>query len=260
MDDQNIEFCSLLDVLATKYRIWGKGCFATAKEKLPTMTTSALCNRLQDNFVSGGRISAYFVSEELTRRGVPPYLRSLAQPLPDFRECNVNQRFDLLLYDLEWIVHAYPEHKTNAPGYMRIFRPGKDFFRGAEHISKRGNREPWRIARDMGLSADQQWDCQVVRGREIALERKYIRERRLAYMDYFRSALEAGKRCGQTPEQQKQTRTRRFNLWLCSRIAGRKNLQEVARRYEQLTGEKIDRRIVGRQLEMIPNRLRPISS
>ena len=253
--DEEIKFRPLSEVLAEKFRTWGADSLNRPRVEFAEYTNSKLMNQLTTSFEEGSRTHAFLISTELTRRGIPPYLRSLSRPLPEYNDSDVNRRFDLLIYDLQWIVATYPNHKTVAPRYMEIYKHGS-VHKGAEHIAKRGNREIWEITRDMGLSVEQQWDCHAIRGREVMSERRNIRERRLAYLDHFKREA-AHDKDSRTDDEKDATRQRRFNIWICSCIAGRDKPSEIARRYEQLTGESIDRRVVARQLKLIPAKLRP---
>lgn len=254
--DEEIKFRPLSDVLKEKVRNSGCEALLKAAEEIGTWPDSKLMNQLVMAFEEGSRTHSFLISEELTRRGIPPYLRSLALPLPEYQDCDVNRRFDLLAYDLRWVVATYTDHRTLAPRYMDIFKHGR-FHKGLEHIAKRGDREIWEIVRDMDLSVDQQWDCHAIRGREVMNERRYIRERRMACLEYLDRSIEAAKSCGLSVERKSEIRRRRFNIWICSCIAGRDRPTEIARRYRQLTGEQISRQIVARQLEMIPAKIRP---
>lgn len=254
--NEEVKFQPLSNVLEERLKNGGRASILKVAEEMAAWTSSKLMNQLVHDFEAGSRTHSFLISEELTRRGIPPYFRSLALPLPEYSDCDVNRRFDLLVYDLRWIVASYPKHQTVAPRYMDIYKH-RSIHKGAEHIAKQGNREVWEITRDMGLSIDQQWDCHVIRGRDVTNRRNYIKTRRLAYLDYFKRAMEQGNRSGQSDADNQRTRRRRFNLWICSCIAGRHRPSEIARRYLQLAGESIDRRIVSRQLETIPAKLRP---
>lgn len=253
MNDE-VRFQPLSEVLKARVRSSGREALLKAAEEIGTWSNSKLMNQLVLAFEERSRTHAFLISEELTRRGVPPYLRSLALPLPEYQDCDVNQRFDLLAYDLRWVIATYPDHCTVAARYMDVFKQGR-FLKGLEHIAKRGDREIWEIVRDMGLSVDQQWDCHAIRGREVMARRKYIRERRVACLGHLERAIEGGKSCGLSEERKREIRRRRFNIWICSCIVGRDRPTEIARRYQQLTGEQISKQIVARQLAMIPAKI-----
>jgi hypothetical protein len=227
---------------------------AEARWRVAELDRGELLTRFQRAFADGRRLTAFLMAEELVRLGIPPsFWRSY--PSTPARELEVNRRFDLLLYDLQWLRHWYPEHpKTLRYGRYRDLFKAHDpaFHRAAEYVFYAGSRPVWKIVGSLSMTETQQWDCSLLRSAPI--------HKRQAATDAMRgkvhTAIEAGLAgAGRTAQftdaDAEITLARRHALWLCSRMGDLKSPTHIAARYEQMTGQGITRQIASRQLELV---------
>lgn len=216
-----------------------------------------LIKRFRDAVSEKRRLAAYLTSVELTRRGVPPCFRSLHR----YQDSDsVNQRSDLVIGDLTWLRHWYPEH-ANVVRYRRgkLIFDGSDtvFLREAEFAFYEGRRPAWKLVQSLSLSEDQQWECAYLRSTPIS--REAIETRRLSKRAFLaiRNDIDKVRRTVTfTDEDADHAVARRHALWECSRMVQSYSPTEIACRYEQLTGSSITRQTVGKQLQKMRLALR----
>lgn len=251
---------SLLD----RFKKWSERGVEQRREELTNLTTPELCRSLNAHIERGERVSALLEAQELTRRGVPPLLRRI---FVNRENASDDASVDLLTYDLEWLATTYPKQleKTDAKRqsararhYQTVFSTqGTEAFLGgiAYIISKLHHYKPWKIAANLELTDEQQWECRYIHTGEIGRAKRRI----FARSEDMRALLaerENGGRCGKDAGDKAATVRRRHDIWFCSEIAGSENPTEVARLYRAMTGDMtMTRQIVARQLDKIPQRI-----
>ena len=203
----------------------------------------------------GNRVAAYVIAEELTRRGVPPCFRLHHIRSKPF---TLNQESDLLAHDLQWIVHRYPDQvkRIEWAKYKAVYAASSIERRLAagEHLHWFGNRSMGAIARGLQLDDDQQWDCSVLRSDHInrmAITTDSMRE---GVMQALEAASSGYTSSAYSEDDAQRTLLRRHRVWLCSRMSrkGRKvRPTKTALRYEQLTGDAINRALVVKHLAVV---------
>lgn len=194
------------------------------------------------------RVAAFYLAKELTARGVPPSLRDLCL---DRVTLGPNERFDLFVYDALWIARRYPEQVDRVlyQQSRQLFREAT-FHRAAEFAYYGGRRTMGQIVGAWALTEAQQWECSLIRSRHIARQADAIASQRPAVRARLRETIYAARNKSFDDSAAAASLTRREHLWLCSQMFG-KSPSEVARRYEQMTGEAIGRNLVAKQLEAI---------
>lgn len=172
----------------------------------------------QQDFRDGERSRAYLEAEALAKRGFPPCFR-IRSALADLNE---NQRFDLIVHDLQWLRAMYPEqrHKIQS-SYGRLLSAGDAWLTTAEYYRSTKNRwEVWILVRELRLTIDQQWECRVLRSKDVkqgaaALGRK-LDPVRVETMSHL---VDMTRRHGQV--KAKGILDRRYAIWRCYEMTGR---------------------------------------
>lgn len=216
--------------------------FRSGVRKMPTET---LVNQLRWAYRDGKRVGAYLLNEELTRRGFPPCFRHL----PDPTIGTLAERFDIFMADAQWIATRYPEQKPMFSRYGRLFLPSA-FHATAQFIFYFGKTPAWKIVKGLALTEDQQWECHWLQSGPLATKRRFVQGRLPIVREELWQALFHGRRGGQTEKECIATIQRRRALWLCNAMANRRP-QRTADLFEMMTGEKIGRNVVAKQLEKI---------
>ena len=241
---------------------------------------------LQSQIAQLRTTAALMVSAELTARGIAPCLRGLpfereqqhriacsepAMTLAQFQElesdgCIVvfdNEQpqsvtgeplvitavdFILLAADLQWIA-AGPKSAKMWERAERIFDP-KQFDKTARYLHYDGRRAPGQVAKAMGLSEQQQRECAWIQ----CLHIERWRDRLIPRLAVAKHRVEAVVRTSdkRSTADQDATIKRRGELWLCAEFAEWKP-QRTADLYLMMTGEKLPRNVVAKQLEKLPN-------
>lgn len=210
-----------------------------------------LVNRFRSAFGNGKRLTALIMADELTAREIPPAFRHLHL---EGAEYSLDQRFDLLVFDLRWLRSWYPEHakivryqrcKTLLTGSDRLFH------REAEYAFYQGKRPMWKIVSSLSLTQQQQFDCCVLRSAPIKKRMEATQAIRDRVFEALRDDLRTVRRTKSfTNDNAEAALSRRHALWLCSRMTDG-SPTETAARYTQLTGEQITRQAAARQLEKV---------
>lgn len=216
-----------------------------AEELIAGATTDLLLDQLAHAVAGRKRVQAFLISKELTRRGLPPAFRRLPEPDPD----DPGQRFDLFLYDAEWLAVRYPEHKARFSRWQGIFR-GRQFHQTVAYAFWDGRREAWQFGSCLGLTSEQRQECCYAGGGKIGPIRAHIRKTRSDALSRISEAVWNGKSGGQTEEERVTTIRRRQALWECACLSEWKP-QRTAHLYGMLTGEEIPRNVVAKQLAKI---------
>lgn len=210
-----------------------------------------LLNGFRSAFASGKRIRAFLLSEELTKRGIPPCFRLHGLSATDY---STNQKFDLMLYDFRWLRHAH-RHHTKQVRYVRyreMLTVGDvGFHRAAEYAFYQGKRPAWKIVASLSMTEAQQWDCIWLRSTPIAKRHAAMCESFEGVLLVLQDDLRTVRRTKSfTDDDANATLRRRHALWVCSQMTGG-SPTETAARYGQLTGEEITRHVAARQLQIV---------
>jgi hypothetical protein len=230
-----------------------------ARQRLRKLERTDLLARYREAFSSGRRVHAYLMAQALVGNGVPPFVWHESLHLD---ELNVSQRFDLFMGDLLWLRHEYPDHAKHVryrrcravlTGHTAIFHQEAEFMWYA------GRRPVWKLVGSLSLTERQQWDCALLRStpvRKQAAATEVMGSRVLtALQDDVRTVRQTAT-FGET--EALATAQRRYLLWRCSRMVGADSAQQVATRYEQLTGVPITRQAAAQQLEKVRSALAKI--
>lgn len=189
------------------------------------------------------------VSAELTIRGVPPCFRFDFSEDGQFLHHESNEASHLMmLIDLQWIVSRYPTHKVNWKAAKALFNPVK-FDKTADYLYWGGRRAPGQIATALGLTKYQQRECIWIQS--LLMKRWRLNLLRRWPAATQRITADVLLKDGRPREAQDLTIQRRISLWLCGEF-GDKKPQRTADFYQMLTGHKIPRNIVAKQLQKMP--------
>lgn len=197
------------------------------------------------------RTAAFVISEELTRRDIPPCFRQL----PHHDEQDLELSYDLLTYDLQWLNVKYPNHVTGKKRLIMLFKQQCEITSAAIGLFWNGRRERWLINQELALTDEQQFECHWIRSGKIATIREKIFNRKPKYRNYFERQYYEGQQCGMSDENKKLGIKRRLDIWQCAEMVGRTKPTEIAKWYYRKTGQSINRATVSVQLKKIPQRL-----
>lgn len=229
---------------------------AAARSRVAELDRNRLIEGFQRAFSSGKRVPAYVIADELTVRGIPPVFRYAPASTPG---SSLEQRFDLMVYDLRWLRRWYPDHARSVR-YQRckVLLTGSDkaFHREAEYMFYVGRRPAWKMVASLSLSENQQLDCYLLRSAPVKkrdMATQVIREQVFYALEADMKAVRRTKAF--TEDDAHATLLRRQQLWLCSRMVGNGSPTEIAERYQQLTGQQITRQAVAKQLAKVDRAL-----
>lgn len=194
------------------------------------------------------RIAAFYISAEMTKRGIPPVF----QGLPELDEDDLTQRYDYCLFDLLWIVTRYPVHVVQYARYRGVFQPAS-FLRTADFIFYQGRRPVWQIVAGMTLTGDQQQECCSLHSRPVASARRKLRHTKDDADQRISDAVRKKDRRGSG--DQEETIRRRQAIWFCAEIGGWKP-QRTADLYEMHTGNAITRQLAAKQMDKVKDDLK----
>jgi hypothetical protein len=185
----------------------------------------------------GARILSWLISCELTRRGVPPCFRVL----PEGDKMGVNGRYDLTLWDANWIATRYPNHRALKSRQQNLFKP--DRFHGAvQFLFWGGKRPPWAISRVLGLTPEQQWECHYLQTGPVATKRRLIHAMQPGTESWMTEVEELKRQRGRSTLAKAATLRRLQQIWLCGSMASWAP-QRTADLYEMQTGQQIGRNL-----------------
>jgi hypothetical protein len=223
------------------------------RDALPSYATGKLCAALRTAFWSGQRVSSFLLAEELAARGVPPSLREMEL---DRLQLSLNEKFDLFVYDARWIMRRYPEQVAvvRFEQSKRLFKEST-FHQAAQFAFYYGQRPPGKIAGGIGLTDEQQWECAWLRSKHITKQANAIALIRPSVRKRLKEPIYAARNKAFTDADAAASLLRRERIWLCSQMFG-DSPTKVAKRYEQMTGERITRNVVASQLGTIEKTLR----
>jgi hypothetical protein len=205
--------------LASLLRASAPDALSEARRRVAKLDRGSLIGRFRLAFAEGKRLVAFVMAEVLVERGILPsfWYEELA-----LDSATVNQRADLLLFDLAWLRRWHREH-ASAVRYLRgkALLTGNDavFHREAVFAFHQGKRPAWKIVGSLSLTERQQWDAAYLRSapikKQAEITRNYGKRVRLALKDDLRRT----RRTAAFGEAEAQvTLSRRYALWRCVRM------------------------------------------
>lgn len=228
-----------------------------ARRRVAKLDRDSLIGRFRAAFADGKRLVAFVMAEVLVERGIPP---SFWHDELALDSTTVNQRADLVLFDLAWLRRWHRGH-ARAVRYLRgkALLTGSDavFHREAVFAFHQGKRPAWKIVGSLSLTEHQQWEAAYLRSapikKQAEITRSYGKQVRLALQDDLRRT----RRTAAFGEAEAQvTLSRRYALWRCARMVKDASPTEIAARFYQMTGVQISRQAVANQLAKVRAMLR----
>lgn len=200
-----------------------------------------------DQVKQGHTRRALLASAELAARGIPPCFRGIPTGLEGWAR-TTELDFILMAADIQWIVLAYPAHRTGWERAQDVFNPAK-FGRVAAYLHWAGRRTPGQVVTALGLSERQQHECVWIQSLHMRQwTGRLSRRLPIAELKITEMVRATDKR---DKAQQDATIKRRVNLWHCAELADWKP-QRTADLYAMLTGETMPRNAVSNQLAKLP--------
>ncbi|MCO5400747.1 hypothetical protein [Ralstonia soli] len=189
------------------------------RDRLATQHRHKLVQAYQRAMATGKRELAFLLSEALTARRapLPPCFR-----LDDAHRV-ADMAFDLLAHDLQWIRTMYPEQWRKASGsYASLLHgEGDSWLPRAEYLwTTKHQAKTWILVRQMALTVDQQWECNVLRSQPVRHAAQGLRYRRVKTHKAIMAQLPEAKR-RQGEGEATHTLERRYRIWLCGEMTGR---------------------------------------
>nr|WP_198982225.1 hypothetical protein [Herbaspirillum sp. ASV7] len=220
-----------------------------AKNRISELSRDAQLIAYQKAFSTGKRVAAFLLAQALTREGVPPIFRHEQQISTSQ---NVNQKFDLFLYDIDWLRWTYPDH-AKVVRYRRsaaLLRGSpKTFHAEAEYMFYAGRRPYWKMVASLSLTLRQQHECMFLQSAPVAKQKEETRRLSKVVLQHLEENLAKVKiTSSYSLSDLQNTLRRRHDIWKCYRMDREASLAGLALRYEQLTGEKISRQCIANQL------------
>lgn len=201
----------------------GPGGLASYRLRLASEHRHKLERAYRTAIATGKRELAFLLAEALAAHLVPlpPCFRldgmhRMAGMTPD-------QRLDLVAHDLLWIRTMYPEHWRNASGsYASLLHgDGDSWLPRAEYLwATKHQAKTWILVRQMALTVDQQWQCNVLRSQSVKLAAQGLRYWRVkAHRAIMAHLPEAKRRHGEG--EARHMLERRYRVWLCGQMTQR---------------------------------------
>ncbi|NIE64030.1 hypothetical protein [Burkholderia sp. Ax-1719] len=205
-------------------------------------------------FDSRQRRRAFLLSEALTAHGIPPCFRRDERFRPG--ELDEKQRFDMSAYDLQWLAARYPRHAEQVRGGYAHLLCADDWrwlARAEYYWSTLHQGETWKTVKQLALTVDQQWECNVLRSQSIRLAAQGLARRRVSIRKAIMAHLPEATRRRHEGDA-RLTLERRYRVWLCSEMTG-KSPTKTAHLYGLWTGNEIARSIADRDVEWVRRRV-----
>lgn len=230
----------------------------SARRRIARFDLDDLIQRYRAAFASikpatatASRVLWFLLSEELTRRKVVPWMRHHHLSTTEY---SLNQRFALMVADLRYVRSAFPDHArvVKHRRCMALFS-GTDsaFHSEAAYCFFEGSRAAWKVCKSLGLTEEQQLVCMWLHSAPIEKRIKAAQSMRDRVFQLLQANLRATRRTKTfTDADAAATLRRRHRLWLC-RVRTPGSAADIAKAYETLTGQKISRQVVSRQLQLV---------
>ncbi|MBS1157335.1 MAG: hypothetical protein H6R07_3259 [Proteobacteria bacterium] len=245
-----------------------KDAIHRVQQRLAECTQEQLLDQYRSCFFGSKTVKLkvlFYISQELTKRGIPPIFRASASRYRTMIESGARDvETALLLIDLEWITGRHPDHVPRYAKFKHVF--DKKHRTTPEALMARvrflqyleNPRTPDLIASAsmLKLSGQQQRECCVLRTLNVGRWIDRVHEQEPEIREMIRESVMNDAHDRRSADKKANTIAVRQDLWLCAHIAGWDNPQQVAKLYEARTGSKIDRGTVGRHLAKMPERPR----
>jgi hypothetical protein len=182
---------------------------------------------------------------------VPPCFRHDWRSSADF---SAERQADLVVFDLEWLRHRHRNHASAVKHRrcLKVFNGTEgQFLSEAAYMANGGKREPWKVAKSLSLTEEQQLELFWLKSAPIKRRQMVIQGMRARVFGKLKCDVDGVRRTSTfTDADATSTLLRRHRLWLAqAHTTG--GPAEAARRYEQLTGKAIDRKVAARQLAIV---------
>lgn len=226
------------------------------RRRVAKLDRETLMVKFREAFLGSKRGGAFILAQELVSRGITPAMWYTGIEVQNH---DINQKFDAFIFDLlhlrQWHhLHAkavrYDRYKTMLTGSETAFH------REAEYTFYQGKRPVWKLVGSLSLTEAQQWECHLLRSAPIVKRHAAISHRSASVQSALAADLDSVRRTVAFNDADAMTAlSRRHALWVCRQMA-RGSPTEIARLYEQITGEEIGRQVVANQLQKIAAVLR----
>jgi hypothetical protein len=203
-------------------------------------------------FMKGHRVAAFLLALELSDRGIAPFFRRHDIALPESSiPISANQEYDLLVYDLIWLMQRYPEHSTLA-GVPITWEPHtwRALFRRADALYWLGNRPIWLIVKKLKLSERQQWEARLLKSLPVKRKARGLNQSAQRIYAKLAENLPSIMRTGTDELSARRILQKRKRLWFCAEMCNW-SPTETARLYRCMTGETVTKSHVANQLGKI---------
>ncbi|MBC7705732.1 MAG: hypothetical protein H7274_17540 [Rhodoferax sp.] len=223
---------------------------------LASLDRDRLLDRFRRSFHANNRRAALVIADALIERGVPPAFWHAPRSTVNY---SLEQRADLLTYDVRWLRSAYPGH-ARVVRYERtrhmLSRVEAAHHRECLFAFYDGRRPLWKIVASLSLTNTQQHDCWLLRSAPVTNRHRVIQAMRDKVFATLPADLKGVRRTRTfTDDNARETLTRRHRLWLCAQMTDG-NPTDIATRYRQLTGEVLSRQAVANQIAKVTAILR----
>lgn len=224
--------------------------FHEARRRLAGYSRVELLDKFRSSFANGKRVAAFILAEELNTRGIPPCFRHHHLSSTAY---TTSQTYDLLVNDVRWIRRRYEHARVVKFRRCRALFVGSEssFHQEAQFSFYGGGRAAWKIVKSLSLTEEQQLDCYWLRSAPIAKRLDAAQAMRDRVFRLLQDDLQATRRTKSfNDDDAKATLLRRHRLWVCrGHTTG--GPVEIAKKFEQLTGQVISRQVVSRQLQLV---------
>jgi hypothetical protein len=219
--------------------------------RVASLERNELLGRFQYAFGARKRVGSLLLADELIQRGIPPCFWHTAA-LPD--ELTLEQKYDLMMFDLRWLRRWHLDHvkKVRYGRYRDLLMSSEaGFHRAADFAFYVGRRPAWKIVGSLSLNDRQQWDCVWLRSTPIKRRHAAIQTMQGGVFDALEADLQRVRLTSAfTSGDVEIALARRRAIWVCGQMEDNKPTA-TAMRYRQMTGIKITRQTVEKQLRKI---------
>lgn len=193
------------------------------------------------------RLGLWQLSEEFTRRGIPPIFRLL----PEINDDDPSQIADLFAIDLSWLAAEFPKHKPLLQKWAGIFKSTR-FHSTADFIAGNYPRKAMHwLCKGLGLTDDQQRRLHVIKTGAHRRAFEALQGRRQAVRTQLATKYhERAKDVRYRADDPKATIERRAAVWFAGSLADWKP-QPTADLYRALTGEALTRQLAAKVIEQV---------
>lgn len=215
---------------------------ARHSERIASLATETLRKLLPDALRVRSRVIAFQISQELTRRGIPPCFRGLPQPNDDDPE----QIADLLAIDLEWIARQYPEHKAAWRRWKSLTSTNeRSRWATINFICNWQSKEMWLYVKGLAMTRNQEWECHHLRHAKVMWAHEAIKDARKDVDAQLRRRWHDRKLTLTTEEEQANFK-RWLEIWECASMGAWESPTRIAWLYTAKTGLPLTRQVAAK--------------